>query len=227
LSDIEPDVEEEKKTVWQQLTLKQLRWTVLAVIVAITAAFGGLKTAHHVTLISFGQTYTAGAVKITPHSVSLTDKWADMPNLSTNTWNFDHPDQPGPCRYLVLAVTIQNTAKESVDFPLPGIVTGMADDCGPRTKKDIDMFGITGIDGHYVGTYRGHETMPVPTIDPGFTYDYSVLWAVSRAQLQSHPQISIRFYRMSQFISTFLIAKRWQGDSDHYAELRLPNLESS
>jgi hypothetical protein len=227
LSDIEPDVEAEKKTVWQQLTLKQLRWTVLAVIVAITAAFGGLKSAQHVTHISFGQTYTAGAVRITPHSVSFVDKFADMPNLSTNSWNFDQPGQPGPCRYLVLAATIQNTAKESIDLPLPGIVTGKADDCGPRTKKDIDMFGITGIDGHYVGTYRGHETITVPSIDPGFSYDYSVLWVVSRAQLQRHPQISIHFYNMSQYISTFLIAKRWQGDPNHYAELRIPDQESS
>lgn len=222
------DIEEEKQTVWQQLSLKQLRWTVVAVILVVTAAFGGLQTAHHVTPISLGQTYAAGAVQITPHSVSLTDKWVGLPDRSTDIWaNFDAPPSPGPCRYLVLAVTIQNTANESVDFPIPRIMGGRADDCGPRTKKDIEMFGIDGIDGHYVATYRGHETMAVPSIEPGFTNDYSVLWAVSRAELNRRPQISIRFYNMFQYISTFLIAKRWGGDSNRYAELRIPGQELS
>jgi hypothetical protein len=221
------DIEEEQG-VWQKLSLKQLRWVVVAVVLVVTAAFGGLQTAHHVTPITFGQTYTAGAVRITPHLVALTDKWVGLPNQSTDTWaDSDVPAHPGPCRYLVLAVTIQNTANESVDFPLPGIVSGKADDCGPRTKTDIDMFGIDGIDGHYVATYRGRETMAVPTIEPGFTNDYSVLWAVSRAALKRRPQISLHFYKMIQYISTFLIAKRWQGDSDRYAELRIPNSELS
>jgi hypothetical protein len=222
------DIEEEKKTVWQQLTLKQLRWTVVAVIVVVTAAFGGLKTAHHVTYISFGQTYTAGAVRITPHSVSVTDTWADLPDQSNDMYaDFDAPPRPRPCRYLVLAVTIQSLAKESVDFPFPGAIGGEPADCAPHDYKDIEMFGMTGIAGQFVATYRGHENMGVPTIEPGFTNDYSAVWAVSRAELKRHPEITIRFYKMSQYISTFLIAKRWAGDAEHYAELRIPDRELS
>jgi hypothetical protein len=56
------DTEDDQQTVWQRLSLKQLRWTALALILVVTASFGGLKTAHHVASISFGQTYTAGAV---------------------------------------------------------------------------------------------------------------------------------------------------------------------
>jgi hypothetical protein len=212
------DIEEEKPTVWQRLSLKQLRWTALAVVLVVTAAFGGLKTAHHVTSISFGQTYTAGAVRVTPRSVSLTDHWVGLPDQ-------ERLDKPSPCHYLVLAVTIQNTANESVPFPLPGVF-GMPDDCTTRFSS-TEMFGIAGVANRYGATFRGHESIIVPSIEPGFTNDYSVLWAVSRADLNRHPQISIRFNDMHPFISTFLIATRWAGDADHYAELRFPSPEMS
>jgi hypothetical protein len=228
LSDDEPDVEEELRSVWQRLSLKQLRWTVVALVLLVTAAFGGLKTAHHVTSLAFGQAYTAGAVRITPRSVLIADKWVGMPDLSIDTWaDFDKVQQPGPCRYLVLAVTIQNTAKESVPFPLASVVSGKADDCAPNKVADTEMFGIAGIAGRYAATFRGHESIPAPTIEPGFTNDYSVLWTVPRTELTRHPQIGIRFYNMYQYYSTFLIARNWAGDSDHYAELRIPNQDLS
>jgi hypothetical protein len=215
------DIDEVNPTVWQRLSLKQLRWTALALILVVTAAFGGLKTAHHVTSISFGQTYTAGAVRVTPHSVSLTDHWVGLPDQE-RLWD----DKPAQCHYLVLAVTIQNTANESVPFPLPGVIAGMPDDCNARFRS-TEMFGITGVANHYGATFRGHESIIVPSVEPGFTNDYSVLWAISRADLKRHPQISIRFSDMHPFISTFLIATRWGGDADHYAELRFPTPEMS
>jgi hypothetical protein len=216
------DIEEEKQTVWQRLSLKQLRWTALALILVVTASFGGLKSAHHVTPISFGQTYTAGAVRVTPHSVSLTDHWVGLPNQD-RSWE----DKPSPCHYLVLTVTIQNTANESVPFPLTGVIAGMPDDCAPRKIKNTEMFEMTGVANRYAATFRGRENINVPTVEPGFTNDYSVVWAVSRADLNRHPQISIRFNDMHPFISTFLIATRWAGDEDHYAELRFPCPEMS
>jgi hypothetical protein len=214
------DTEDDQQTVWQRLSLKQLRWTTLALILVVTASFGGLKTAHHVTSISFGQTYTAGAVRVTPHSVSLTDHWVGLPNQD-RSWE----DKPSLCHYLVLTVTIQNTANESVPFPLPGVF-GMPDDCANRPRS-TEMFGVTGVANRYGATFRGHENIIVPSVEPGFTNDYSVLWAVSRADLKRHPQISIHFNDMHPFISTFLIATRWGADDDHYAELRFPSPEMS
>jgi hypothetical protein len=226
LSDTEDEqqtvTEDQQQTVWQRLSLKQLRWTALALILVVTASFGGLKTAHHVTLISFGQTYTAGAVRVTPHSVSLTDHWVGMPNQE-RLWD----DKPAQCHYLVLAVTIQNTAKETVPFPLSGAIAGMPDDCAPHKPKATQMFEMTGVTNRYASTFRGHEGVEVPTIEPGFTNDYSVVWAVSRADLKRSPQISIRFNDMHTFISTFLIASRWAGDADHYGELRFACPEMS
>jgi hypothetical protein len=216
------DTEDDQQTVWQRLSLKQLRWTALALILVVTASFGGLKTAHHVTPISFGQTYTAGAVRVTPHSVSLTDHWVRLPDQD-RSWE----DKPSLCHYLVLTVTIQNTANESVPFPLPGVIAGLPDDCTPRKISNPHMFGMAGAANRYVATFRGHEQITIPTIEPGFTNDYSVLWAVSRADLKRHPQISIRFNDMQPFISTFLIATRWAGDADRYAELRFPCPETS
>jgi hypothetical protein len=225
LSDTEGEqptvAEDQQQTVWQRLSLKQLRWTALALILVVTAAFGGLNTAHHVTHISFGQTYTAGAVRVTPHAVSLTDHWVGLPDQDRH-WD----GKPALCRYLVLTVTIQNTANESVPFPLPGVIAGLPDDCTPRFRS-TEMFGIAGVANGYAATFRGRENIFVPAIDPGFTNDYSVLWAVSKADLNRHPQISIRFNDMHPFISTFLIATRWAGDEDHYAELRFPCPEMS
>jgi hypothetical protein len=224
------NIEDEATTVWQRLSLKQLRWTAVAVVLVVTAAFGGLQTAHHVTPISFGQTYTAGAVRITPHSVSLADKWPGLPDMSQNIWEtFNTPrEQPGPCRYLVLNVTIQNTATESIPFPLEGVVVGgHAEDCAAKTTRNTEMFGITGVSNRYVTAFRGHESIMVPSIEPGFTNDYAVVWAVSRAELSRHPQITIRIYNMYQYVSTFRIARDWAGDADHYAELRIPERELS
>jgi hypothetical protein len=188
-----------------------------------------LQTAHHVTSVSLGQTYTAGAVRITPHSVSFADEWPGMPDLSTDAYvDFDKPQQPGPCRYLVLSVTIQNTAKESIPFPIPSAKGGRADDCAPATRlQGMEMFGISGIAGRYATIFRGHESIPAPTIEPGFTNDYSVLWAVSRPESKRHPDISIRFHKMYQYYSTFLIARFWAGDTEHYGELRIPASELS
>ncbi len=222
------DIEEKQRSVWQRLSLKQLRWTVVATVLVVTAAFGGLQTAHHVTSISFGQTYNAGAVRVTPHSVSLADHWPGLPNLSTNIWvGFDSHPQPGPCRYLVLTVTVQNTANETVPFPLEHAAAGGADDCARHPVRNTEMFGINGIAGQFVTAFRGHESIMVPSIEPGFTNDYSVVWVVSRAELSRHPQVTIRFYNMASYISTFLIARNWAGDSDHYAELRIPDRELS
>jgi hypothetical protein len=113
-------------------------------------------------------------------------------------------DKPAQCDYLVLTVTIQNTANESVPFPLPDVF-GMPDDCTTRLRS-TEMFGVAGVANRYGATFRGHESIIVPSVEPGFTNDYSVLWAVSRADLKRHPQISIRFNDMHPFISTFLIA---------------------
>jgi hypothetical protein len=213
--DSKPDLEEELLSVWQRLSLKQLQWTLVAVIMVITAAYGGLQTAHHVTPVSFGQTYDDGPLRITPHSVAITDHRAGLVPLSSK------------CRYLVLNATIQSTADDSVPFPLPGILGGAAGDCAPHTVGRTEMFGIAGITGQFAATFRGHESITIPSIEPGFTYDYSVVWVVSAAELRRHPQISIRFYRMEEFISAFRIDRFWTGDGDHYGELRITDLESS
>lgn len=120
MSDDKPDIEEELLSVWQRLSLKQLRWTLVALITVIAAAFGGLQTAHHVTPASFGQAYNDGPLRITPHSVLITDQRAGLVALSSQ------------CRYLVLNATIQSTANDSVPFPLPGILTGNPGDCAPH-----------------------------------------------------------------------------------------------
>jgi hypothetical protein len=207
--------EEKQPTVWQRLSLGQLRWTAAAIVVVVAAAFGGLKTAHHVMPISFGQVYNAGALLVTPRSVALTDHWVGLPRLAPE------------CRYLVLRVTIQSAAHESVVFPLAGGLVGEPGDCTPHHRPDAELFDLTGIANQFAATFRGKESLAVPSIDAGFTNDYSVLWAVSRAELSHHREITVRIHKMSSFISAFVLSHRWAGDADHFAELRIPNLESS
>src|SRR6185312_271126 len=93
--------------------------------------------------------------------------------------------------------------------------------------KNSEMFELDGVANQYAATFRGHQAITVPGVEPGFTNDYSVVWAVSRADLKRRPQMRLRFYNMHPFISTFLIASSWGGDSDHYAELTIPSTELS
>ncbi|UMB68543.1 hypothetical protein [Mycobacterium paraterrae] len=205
-------VDDTQPTVWQRLSLKQLRWMAVAIALVVTAAFGGLKTAHHVVPISFGQTYNAGALLVTPHSVSLADHWPAM-------------TRPSPeCQYLVLKVTIQNVAHESVPFPLPSAFAGKPEDCAPHPRADAELFGLNGVAHRFGATFRGRETLVVPSIDAGFTYDYSVLWLVSRAELSYRSDVTVHIHKMSRYISTFVLGHRWAGDDDHFAELRIPHL---
>lgn len=208
-------VDDKPPTVWQRLSLKQLRWMAVAVALVVTAAFGGLKTAHHVVPVSFGQTYNAAALLVTPHSVSLTDHWPGMTRLSPE------------CRYLVLKVTVQNIAHDSVPFPMPNVLAGEPGDCAPHPRPYAELFGLTGISSRFGATFRGTETIVVPSIDAGFTYDYSVLWPVSRAELSHHPEVTFHIHKMSRYISTFVLGHRWAGDDDHFAELRIPHLGAS
>lgn len=212
--DRKPDIEEELLSVWQRLPLQQLIWTLLAVVMVITAASGGLQTAHHATPVSFGETYDDGPLRITPHSAAITDHRAGLVTLSSQ------------CRYLVLKATIQSTADDSVPFPRPGILAGNPGDCAPHTVGQTQMFGIAGIAGQFAATFRSDESIPIPSIEPGFTYDFSVVWVVSAAELRRHPRIGIQFYRMEEFVSVFRIDRFWSGDAEHYGELRITELES-
>jgi hypothetical protein len=215
LSDNEPGIEEELLSVWQRLTLSQLRWILLAMILVITAASGGLQTARYAEPVAFGEAYDDGPLLITAHSISLADQRAGLIHLSRE------------CRYLVLAATIHSTARDSVPFLFPGNLDGKADDCAPHEGRDDGVFEIVGIAGQFAAILRGHESIAVPTIEPGFTNDYSVVFVVPDAELRRHAQLSIRFHNMSQYVSTFGISRGWIGDPTHYGELQIPDLEPS
>jgi hypothetical protein len=199
--------------VWRRLSLKQLRWISVIAVFGATAAFGGLQTADYKTPLSFGETYDNGPLRITPHSVSLAREVAALP-------------KPSPvCRYLVLVATIESVAKDSVLFPLVSPGVGNAAGCLPRTRSPTDEFGIAGVNAGFAGAFRGHEQITSPSVEPGFTNVYRLVWMVPEAELQPHPEIAIRFYQMSESISTFRIERHWLGDQDRYGALRVTNLD--
>jgi hypothetical protein len=205
--------EQQRRGVWRRLSLKQLRWVSVIAVLGVTAAFGGLQTADYKTPVSFGQTYDNGPLRITAHSVSLARQAAALP-------------KPSPeCRYLVLVATIESVANDSVVFPQGHAVLGRPDDCAPRTRYLAEMFGITGVNASFAGAFRGHEQLASPSIEPGFTNEYRLVFVLPEAELQPHPQLAIRFYQTQEFISIFRIERLWFSDQDRYGELRVTNLD--
>lgn len=193
------------RRVWDRLSLGHLRWIALVTILAVSAAFGGLDRANHVTPLALGSTYTAGPLKITPESVTLVDYLPPLSELA-----------PG-CSYLVLAVTVENTGAESVPLqPLDTSTDPEANcrDFAPASPRNA--FELVSPSSHYVGAFRGSTLAAVPVVEPGFTSAYSVVWLVA-----PHRDYVLRIYEMASYISTFRIAKDWgRTEVVKYAELK-------
>ena len=72
-----------------------------------------------------------------------------------------------------------------------------------------------------LGSYRGVTDNFLPSIEPGFTNRFSVVWAVPLADVVADPTVVIRIYDMAQYISAFRINEDW-GTTDvvRFGELR-------
>lgn len=198
------------QSVWRSVSLSRLTWVALLLLLAATAVFGGLDDADRVTPIAMGQTYDDGPLRITPRSAAITDSVAGM-----------RPTDP-QCRFLTLDVTIENVADRSVVLPTALPVVGIPGDCtGSRPQKLTYAVGIHGIPAYFKGAIRLRDGQTMPTVEPGFTTEYRLVWTVSAAALGDRPDISVRMPEMEEFISTFRIAEDWGGDADAYGDLTL------
>jgi hypothetical protein len=198
------------RRLWDRLSLGQLRWIVLVVVLAASALLGGLDRANHVTPVALGTAYAAGPLTITPQSVSLLDflpEFADLP-----------PD----CRYLVLAAKVENTANETVPLqPVNSSADPNADCHSDVSPSQQNVFEMQTPRANYLGVFRGPSFAAIPVVEPGFTYDYSVVWLVSASDIREDRAYAMRIYEMAAYISTFRIARDWaRTEVVRYAEVR-------
>jgi hypothetical protein len=203
-------------SVWAQMSLNRLIWVALILVLCVTAAFGGLAAVERVTPVSLGQTYDDGPLRLTPHSAELRDSVPGFEGLDET------------CRLLTVDVTIESVADRSVALPTALPIMGIAADCtGSRSAKTQDVVSVHGVPADFKGAVRLRDGQQTPAIEPGFTNEYQLVWAVPAADLADQPAISLRMPQMSEFISTFRIAESWGGDRDEYASLTLtPGLYS-
>lgn len=198
------------QSVWSKLSVTRLGWVALAVTLAATAIFGGLDSVERVTQVAMGQTYDDGPLRITPRSAALTSSVEGLASLDRQ------------CRFLTVDVTIENAADRSVTLPTAFPVICMSADCtGSKPRTITNTFGIHGIPANFKGALRSRDGQPMPTVEPGFTTDYRLVWAVPAADLDEHPPISLRMPAMTEFISTFRIAEGWGGEADAYGNVDL------
>lgn len=197
-------------SVWAQMSLNRLIWVAVFLVLSVTAAFGGLAAVERVTPVSLGQSYDDGPLRITARSAALP---ASVPG-------FEGLDET--CRFLTVDVTIESVADRSVAFPTAWPVMGIKADCtGIRSAKTQDVISVHGVPADFKGAVRLRDGTQTPAIEPGFTNEYQLVWAVPAADLAEEPTISVRMPQMSEFISTFRIAESWGGDRDRYASLTL------
>lgn len=199
--------------VWRKLSLGRLRWVALLVALAGTAVFGGLDAVDQVTPLSMGQSYDDGPLRITARTAEITETVKGMPTLA--------PD----CRYLTLDVAIENVADRSVPMPTAMPVAGAPSDCTlPQKQNGTRLVEIHGVPVSFKGAIRLRDGQPMPTVEPGFTTEYRLVWAVPAADLAEQPQISARMPRLTEFISTYRITESWAGDRKVYGDLPLTSL---
>lgn len=204
---------EPRKRLWQRMTLARWRKTGVVALLAVTAAFGGLREADRVTPVALGSSYATGALVITAHSVEV---------ASSLPW-VRRPLAP-ECRFVVLDAVVTNSVEAAAPIAGQRVMTGTATDCQDfRDPGSTDAVLLANLPHHFVGSLRVRDTQVVPYAEPGFTEKMQLVWVVSTADLAGVSELKFDFRNMSFGYSTFRIARQWFADDDHYGELTVAN----
>ncbi len=195
------------------MTLARWRKTGLVAVLAVTAAFGGLEEADHVTPVALGATYDTGALVITPRSVEVT---TTLPWIMTTL----APE----CRFVVLDATVTNTADEAAPMPTSVLLTGTASDCTTTRDPGVtDAVVLADVPNNFAGALRVRHNQSVPIAEPGFTEEMQLAWVVPDAELRQVSDLTFRLRDLSHAYSTFRISRQWLTDEDHYGQVSVPN----
>lgn len=201
------------KRLWQRMTLARWRKTGVVAVLAVTAAFGGLQDADHVTPVALDSGYDAGGIVFTAHSVEV-----------TNTLGWIRSTLTPECRFVVLDATVENTADAAAPLPTATPLAGQAGDCAtPDEPAAVDAVVLANVPNNFVGALRVRDNQTVPLTEPGFTERMQLAWVVSSSDLRKVAELTFRFRNMSQGYSTFRISRQWLADEDHYGQLTVPN----
>lgn len=201
-----------RRSAWQKVSLRQLQWILVIAVLALTALFGGLRSADHVTPLSLGETYDDGPLRITPGSVDVTGSVNGLPAPSLG------------CVLVVLDATVENIADSAVDFG-PNQIGDSAITCldtADRANANVNPLALHGIPSTYVAAVRVRDGQPIPGIEPGFSDDYRFVWVVKESDLAGRDTAVVQFPQLEKEISTFRIAEYWNADPARYAELAVP-----
>lgn len=195
------------------MTLARWRKTGVVAVLAVTAAFGGLQDADHVTPVALDSSYDTGGIVFTAHAVEVT---------STLPWI--RPTMTPECRLVVLDATVENTADAAAPFPTATPLVGQPGDCAtPDEPAAVDAVVLANVPNNFAGALRVRDNQSVPLTEPGFTEKIQLAWVVSSNDLRQATDLTFRFRNMSQGYSTFRISRQWLADDDRYGELTVPN----
>lgn len=212
--DYSPGVRTEPpRSAWKRMSLSRIRWVLVVGALAVTAAFGGLKTADHVTAVAVGQPYDDGPLNIVVHSAKAV---ATMPEF-----RYASPE----CQFVVVEATIESTADRSVPFPTADPVLPTPKMCDARDVAGTSVVEMDGFPARFIGALRGDESIVTPTIEPGFTDDFRLVWTLPPSELAKNPRLRVRLPQQKEDISTFRIAEDWFGQGNRYGVVELPALE--
>ncbi|OBG95707.1 hypothetical protein A5698_15120 [Mycobacterium sp. E136] len=179
-----------------RLNFAQIRRIALLLVLAATAAFGGLDTVDkRVTPFSVAQKFSDGQFTITVERARfLRELKGGMATIGTA--------QPGKV-YLGVVANVDNT----------GTVPG-------RLRNLFDLQDLPGKE--FFGTFRFRDGSSLQTLGPGLTEQLVFTWLLPESSAQSVQAVTIRVWKKqyTQLLVTYG-GKEWI-DTDDYGQIVVP-----
>nr|WP_090344619.1 hypothetical protein [Mycolicibacterium malmesburyense] len=179
-----------------RLNFAQLRRIALLLVLAATAAFGGLDTVDkRVTPVNLAEKFSDGQVTVTvERGRFLRELKGGMATIGAA--------QPGKV-YLGVVANVENT----------GTVPA-------RLRRLFDLQDLPGTE--YFGTFRFRDGSAIQTLGPGLTEELVFTWLVPESSAQSVQAVTIRVWKkeFTQLMVTYG-GKEWI-DTDDYGQIVVP-----
>lgn len=178
------------------LHLNQLWQLVIVLLLAVTAAFGGLDTVDkRVTEVAAGKAFSDGEFTVTVDRASL------VPEIRAGNRVVARA-QPGH-RYLGVVTQLRN------DGTIPGTI-----------MKELDLQDQP--DGEFVGSWRLTDGEPVTSIGPGLTEELAFIWKLPEDAVRQSDSVTQRISKkqFTELLTTY--GKAWIDSPTDYARMVVP-----
>ncbi|WP_234835021.1 hypothetical protein [Mycolicibacterium stellerae] len=198
----QPPVPVQQTNRWSQwfarLTSAQTRRIALLLVLAATAAFGGLQTVDtQVTPFKPGEEFSDGEFMVTIDRARLVDELKGTYGTA----------KPGKV-YLGVVATLRN------DGTVPG-----------RLRDQLDLREVSG--GEFFGAFRYRDGSAIQTLGPGLTEQLVFAWLLPDSAAASLESVTIRVWK-KQYTQLMVVGstKEWM-DTDNYGQVVVPVKESA